>query len=112
MTLDNGASQDGAGIYMTGDGTSSKLYLDNVTIKNSTATRNGGAIFINETNGPVTVTLFNTTITGNKAQTGGAIYTYGTRASIDIIDSTILYFIFYIDLRRIILRKINHIIIW
>ena len=61
----NNHSYNGAGIW-----TGQNLILNNSTIKDNTASENGGGIFIYVTN---SMTLNNSTITGNQALNGGGI---------------------------------------
>ena len=70
ITLRNGASVFGGALY--NDGT---LSLSNVTVQNSNASSQGGAIY-NAAGRPVTLT--NSTFSNNTSGSGGAIYTLGT----------------------------------
>ena len=82
LTLQNGAAQDGAAIYINGADTAEKtVVIENCIIKNNNATRYGGAIFADSPS-DITSNLVITcsTLTGNKVLSGansvygGAIY--------------------------------------
>jgi predicted outer membrane repeat protein len=63
----NSATDDGGGVYNSGE-----LKLSNSSLSGNTATNNGGGIF-----NFFDITVSNCSVTGNTAASGGGIYTFG-----------------------------------
>ncbi|MDR1331133.1 MAG: InlB B-repeat-containing protein [Tannerella sp.] len=85
FTIENGRADRGAGIRLTGGSTGT---LANSIIRRNAATSQGGGIFASAPwygyDGPV---LINTEISGNRAATGGGIYSEGS--SLQMLNATV-----------------------
>jgi hypothetical protein len=77
LTIENGRSEKGAGIFLTGGSTGT---LANSIIRHNASTSQGGGIYATAPwYGYDGLTLINTEISGNQSGTGGGIYNDGGR---------------------------------
>jgi hypothetical protein len=83
LTITQGAANVGAGVINFDE----NVTLDHVAITNNTATAVGGGVATGGTSGTITIT--NSTITGNSAPRGGGVYLYDIGSPALIQDSVI-----------------------
>ena len=83
LTITQGADSIGAGVVDWGE----NLTLDHVTISNNVASGPGGGVALPSGSG--TLTILNSTISGNSAAAGGGIYLYDNASPTLIQDSII-----------------------
>ena len=71
---------DGAAIYI--ENSANRIILNNISIYNSTASNNGGGMYVAGRN----IAISNINFTNNSALNGGAMYTTGTKNPVTIIN--------------------------